>query len=272
VAKISAEVAGLAVQYNGTVNDAFAAVDKVKTMSFSDIPEKLKGDLADQVKDTLKKHGASSIEDAIAKGLGYLLPGIEDSGVQGAMKKALNLAERGVSLITDKFTKNATPLAQAILGTVFKHYDVGEFLVGKMLEFSGLFSMEKVERTGKVAMGPIQNKSGHGIDWMGRALTGQHAGHFIGVEVKSGLNRNAGGLSKDQQHAYTFIPSRLSLAANPPDKGHWKLANIVGGQDTVAFANHVIDASRGTRIEGWVFQLNQVSKPTRGTVISPWPK
>jgi hypothetical protein len=270
VAKISAEVAGLAVQYNATVNDAFAAVDKVKTMSFSDIPEKLKGDLADQVKDTLKKHGASSIEDAIAKGLGHVLPGIEDSGVQAVMKKALHLAERGVSLITDKFTKNATPLAQAILGTAFKHYDVAEFLVGKMLEFSGLFSKEIVRSTGLPAMGPIQNKSGHGIDWMGRALTGTFAGNFIGVEVKAGLNRNAGWLSDGQLKVNDFLSSRLNSAANPPNKGHWKLANIDGGQDTVDFAKHVLLANGNKKLEGMVIQLNQMSKPTRDTVFKRW--
>jgi hypothetical protein len=68
------------------------------------------------------------------------------------------------------------------------------------------------------------------------------------------------------------LSTKPRSAANPYDKGRWKLANIVGGSDTVAFANHVLLANNGKPDEGWVIQLNQMSQPARSTTFKPWLK
>jgi hypothetical protein len=200
-----------------------------------------------------------------------LLPGPEDRGVQNALSTVMETFDKAIALATKSFTGDSA-LFKAVAGAAYRHFDVAEKVTGFVLEHSQLFSDEKVPGASDPnmkAMGPIQNKSGHGIDWMGRARTGKFAGQFVSFEVKAGLNRDAKGLSSDQGrlgvHRYTL--DRINRAATP-SQGWQHMA----GTDTQKFAQHVqLDQlAKNYRYEGFLVQHNRMTSGRPQVSFTPW--
>jgi hypothetical protein len=116
-------------------------------------------------------------------------------------------------------------------------------------------------------MGPIQNRSGHGIDWIGRPLTGNPANTFVAFEIKGGLNGRADGLVGDQRSITTSVPSRANRGADA--KGVWAERNTAPGTDK--FAKFVLREMRGKNWSGYLIQHHNMR--TQPSVSwSPWPK
>jgi hypothetical protein len=182
-ARRSAKVAHFVEAAYGAIRGAESLIaDLPKTLAAA--KDLVKGGVLDVVSRRAGVSG-SSVEEIAGKvgARARLLPGIGHTAIDDALSGAMALGDRLLKVATDKFTKDS-PLLSAITNAVYRHGDVAEFVTGFVLEHSGLFS-SKSAAAGVPAMGPIQNRSGHGIDWVGRALTGQHAGNFVAFEVKA---------------------------------------------------------------------------------------
>jgi hypothetical protein len=223
----------------------------------------VKGGVLDVVSKAVGTGGAS-VEDIVAK-LGPAgargLPGIGHAGIDKALSDAMVLGDRLLKVATDGFV-GKSPLLSAITNAVYRHGDVAEFVTGFVLEHSGLFS-SKSAGANVPAMGPIQNRSGHGIDWVGRALTGQHAGSFVAFEVKAGLNRRARGLDDGQTNLREFMRTRLERAEEA--EGHW--AHAADG--TSEFAGYVQREMRGRTWQGYLIQHHMMRTQPEVT-WKPW--
>jgi hypothetical protein len=163
---------------------------------------------------------------------------------------------------------NKNPLLNAVVGAVYRHGDVAEKVTGFVLQHSGLFSNEVVPSTGLPAMGPIQNRSGHGIDWIGRALTGKSEGEFLAVEAKGGLNGRAAGLSDRQRQlgVHKFVETRIASAIN--GQGYWAARNVEYG--TQQFAKYVEQAMQFKSYEGILFQHHYMRSGHTSVRSSQW--
>jgi hypothetical protein len=198
-----------------------------------------------------------SIEEIVNKlGVGSqaakALPGIGNSRIDKLLGEAMELGDNLMRVATNKFTQGSA-LFSAAANAVYRHGDVAERITGFVLEHSGLFSTMSAG-PGISAMGPIQNRSGHGIDWVGRALTGQHAGNFVAFEVKAGLNGMASGLSDQQSNLRRFVTTRLDRAAAAD--GFWSARNTNPG--TANFADYVRREMRGKPWAGYLIQHNNM--------------
>jgi hypothetical protein len=162
-----------------------------------------------------------------------ILPGVEDTGVQSALGAIVAKANHSVVAFTDRIAKGSK-LMVAIGHTMMRHGEVAERITGTVLKHSGLFDVSKVPGTDYQAIGPIQNRSNHGIDFIGRALTGRYAGEFVGFEIKAGLFKAAPALEGDQRRgAKNFIPNRLDRAIS--GEGAWSKVNA----GTSEFASYI---------------------------------
>jgi hypothetical protein len=209
-----------------------------------------------------------SVEEIVSKlssgpAAAKALPGIGTPDIDKALGEAMEFGDRLLRVATDKFTKN-NALLSAVANAIYRHGDVAEYVSGFVLQHSGLFST-KSAGPGVPAMGPIQNNSGHGVDWVGRALTGKYAGDFVAFEVKGGLNGMARGLSPDQRNLQTYMQKQLSLAAK--STGLWASHNTEPG--TAKFADYVRAEMRGTAWNGFLLQHNNMrTKPE--VTWKPW--
>jgi hypothetical protein len=199
---------------------------------------KIAGEAVDNVESFIESH----------PGVGKLLPGIGSKSIMDALAKGMQVADKLMDLATDNFTKGSK-LLSAVANAVYRHGDVAERVTGFVLEHSGLFA-SRAPREGVPAMGPIQNSSGHGIDWVGKALTGEHAGSYLFFEVKGGLNGAAAGLSGEQSELASFARTRLERAF--AQRGAWASRNTAAG--TADFAQYVFEQMRGQRYSGFLFQ------------------
>jgi hypothetical protein len=140
-----------------------------------------------------------------------------------------------------------------------KHFDVAERLTGAVLENSGLFETGNIPGTDIPAFGPLQNKSGHGIDWLGKARTGKYAGEYVPIEVKAGLRGRAPGLSSDQaKGAESFARSRVERAYD--GKGQWGPNATPAG--TQEFAKSIRQTMADQRYNGFVISHNYLGVPS----------
>lgn len=212
----------------------------------------------------------SSIQEIVEQNprLAATLPGIGHTKIDKLLGQAMELGDRLLKVATDNFTTDrngrVSALFSAAANAVYRHGDVAERITGLVLENSGLFST-KSAGAGIPAMGPIQNRSGHGIDWVGRALTGKHAGSFVAFEVKGGLNGMAAGLTDQQSNLRRFMTTRLDKAFDA--KGVWASRNTAPG--TAAFAEYVRREMDGKKWDGYLIQHNNMR--TRPSVTwKPW--
>jgi hypothetical protein len=111
-------------------------------------------------------------------------------------------------------------------------------------------------------MGGIQNKSGHGIDWIGRALTGKYADQFVAFEVKGSLNGKAAGLSSSAKTApqtsgpNVFVRERLRLASDPNKYPIWAGNNVADGTKEVA--DYILNDMQGKTFPGFLIQHDRM--------------
>jgi hypothetical protein len=111
-------------------------------------------------------------------------------------------------------------------------------------------------------MGGIQNKSGHGIDWIGRALTGKYADQFVAFEVKGSLNGKAANLSSSEKTApqtsgpNAFVVARLGLASNPDKYPIWAGNNVAAGTKEVA--DYILKDMQGKTFSGFLIQHDRM--------------
>ncbi|MFT3858175.1 MAG: hypothetical protein QM742_11985 [Aquabacterium sp.] len=176
------------------------------------VTEGLQAAMVGVLSKTAQKEGLDTVEALILKYGAKALPGIEDAAVQKILGGVMAKADNAINSASAGFTKKS-PILGAIVNAVYRHGDVAEKVTGFVLEHSGLFSTEYIPGTKTKEIGSIQNRSGHGIDFIGRALTGDSAGKFIAVEVKGGLNGMAKGLAGDQQRgADYFVRTRIDRA------------------------------------------------------------
>ena len=213
---------------------------------------------------------ADSIEElikAMPEAARKTLPGLENAQIQRALGSVMGMADDALALATNKFTKNSA-LLSAAANAVYRHGDVAERVTGFVLEHSGLFDTQAVNFNGNrfQPTGPIQNRSGHGIDWIGRALTGRFTGEFVAVEVKAGLNGLARGLSSAQVGVNQFADSRVKLAAG--GRGQW--GPNAASQDTRDFAQYVNREMMGKTYNGFLIQHDNMRSGPTQIRISPW--
>ena len=178
------------------------------------------------------------------------LPGIGDKPIMKALTEAMDFGDTLLKNATAVFTRGSK-LLSATADAVYRHGDVAERVSGFVLERSGLFSTRQ-PKPGVPAMGPIQNRSGHGIDWVGIAITGAHAGSPVFFEVKGGLNGPARGLSAAQSKLAIFAPDRVERATK--DIGAWANHNKAPG--TAEFAMYIrhVQSITDKPYVGYVFQ------------------
>lgn len=138
---------------------------------------------------------------------------------------------------------------------------VGEEITGAVLEASGLFDVSTVPGTNRANIGPIENNSKQGIDFIAQASSGKKfKGKFVGFEVKTGLLNRAPALSKDQRKgAQSFINSRLEWAANR--QGHFQSAPL----GTAEFAQLVQQTNRG-KFSGFVVKIDNLANSQKRAV------
>jgi hypothetical protein len=129
-------------------------------------------------------------------------------------------------------------------------------------------------------MSSIQNKSGHGIDWIRRALTGKYADQFVAFEVKGSMNGMAAGLSSSAKTApqtsgpNAFVRERLRLADR--QEGAWAKHNVAGGTKEVA--DYILNDMRDKTFSGFLIQHDRMGagfqrqNPGAGVDVhwSPW--
>jgi hypothetical protein len=178
------------------------------------------GDLIDNLNSIiggdLAKVARDKVLEVIGNQAGRAAPGIEDSRIQNALSSALEWADKKITDLAAGIARRS-PLLGAIGRLFLRHGEVAEKLTIAVLEHSGLFRREGVQVPGgpdREAIGPIQNNSNHGIDFVGRALTGAYTGQFVVFEIKAGLNGLAPGLRGDQRSGANFFAnSRVGRAA-----------------------------------------------------------
>lgn len=242
-------IANLLMGAYRAINGASDAIREMPQI-IAEAGDMIRGGALDIVRNAAGGVNGSSIEDIVqaAPSLAKKLPGLDDSRIQGALRDAMQFGGRLLNRATEQFTKSS-PLFSAVIGAVYRHGDVAEQLTGFVLEQSGLLSSRSAE-PGLPAMGPIQNRSGHGIDWVGRALTCAQAGSYVAFEVKGGINGRAKGLQGDQRSIQSFMRSRLNSAADP--KGLWAERNTEPG--TATFAKFVTSEMTGKTWTGYLIQ------------------
>ncbi len=250
------KLAHMAVGIADTVNSARHLVE-----NFDDYIENAK---------TLARGETDRIMGEFSDDVGRALPGIENSKIQSAIGNAIDTANEAITAVSEAFAKGKNgpnKLRAAIGDTIKRHGEVGEKVAAAVLTASGLFETGNIPGSDVSIIGPIQNKSNHGIDFVAKAKTGNHFGKFVGFELKAGLLKNAPGLQGDQRRgANSFMRSRVQRAID--GNGHWRSAP----QGTSEFARFV-KSNNLNRYEGYVISINKMAisgRNGRNVVFSPW--
>jgi hypothetical protein len=238
-----------------TVTKTLHRIDQLRRFATSATEAIVKiGEGYDSVEGLITDARASIIDDLaklLGKAVGKAARGIEDSSVQKALGKAMLKADQAVVAFTDGLTKKSK-LMTAIGHMIMRHVDLAERITGYVLEYSGLFETENVPGIEKKAIGPIQNYSGHGIDYVARARTGAYTGQFVGFAIKAGLFKVAPSLQGDERSgAHAFMTSRIDRAISK-----WQKAPA----GTKEFAEYVDKQMFRKTYDGFVVRHDYIGK------------
>jgi Holliday junction resolvase-like predicted endonuclease len=124
-------------------------------------------------------------------------------------------------------------------------------VIGRRAE---VLAFQRLESKGFKDIVPIQNSSGHGIDWVCR----DRKGGVVFIEVKGHRLDAAPRLSRTQQDMKAFTETRLNQAIS--QAGHWK--NV--SPETLRNAQKILNAIEEFPIKGYVLNVDYaVSKLPR---------
>jgi YD repeat-containing protein len=209
--------------------------------------------------------------DAIAKTIGdkgalRALPGFDWGSVrdafQGIMEESYNLinkVEKRLVSIADKSQrfKAGGKLLELSLNNAKERGIIGEALTGVILERSGLYEANSVRA--------IQNDSGQGIDMVGKAVTGKHAGDWVAFEIKTSAANNF-KFNKYQRMGPNSYMERVLSSAASGNAPRWR--NV---PDVSAFAERVEKEMRGKEFAGYIIKSSYVNTKPHVTAET-WPK
>jgi RHS repeat-associated protein len=106
--------------------------------------------------------------------------------------------------------------------------------------------------------GPLQNKSGHGLDAIGETSSGE----IIAIEAKATQGGSPPALSDAQANMNQYVRDQLTKIANP--KSNWSAADK-------AMARKLIDAiADGANVRGIVVETRYVGSGQQFTEVRPW--
>jgi hypothetical protein len=109
----------------------------------------------------------------------------------------------------------------------------------------------------------IQNNSGHGIDMVGKAVTGTHVGDWVAFEVKTSAANNF-KFNKDQKlgaNAYMDMILRRATSGTMP---WW--SNV---QEVTEFAKTVRKEMRGKEFAGYIIKSSYVNS-NPNVAVTKW--